>query len=107
MLAPIFACRVAFNENERVKSVIILPLIHQHQANELETVFDGCKHAILHFEMKFPKEKFVLIGVYSWFKSLFGSGYAGLGVRKQIRLCLTKIDAYYSSGARVRMDALK
>ncbi len=69
-LHPFFAYQVAFNENERVKSVIIVPLIHRHETDELETVFDGCKHAILQFEMKFPKEKFVLIGVYSWFKSL-------------------------------------
>ncbi len=30
-----------------------MPLIHRHETEELEIVFDGCKHAILHFEVTF------------------------------------------------------
>ncbi len=63
----------------------MLPLIHRHETDELEAVFDGCKHAILHFEMKFPKENFVLIGLYSWFKSLFDCGDSAMGIQEPRR----------------------
>ena len=58
---------------EQLEQIYSLFFIERNLARE-----DGGKHAILQFEMKFPKEKFVLIGVYSWFKPLFGCGYAAL-----------------------------